>query len=195
MSVTLRKQILLKGLLVLLLAFIVSDLCIAQEKQKVKRKRYDWGNMGLGYSDQNFYSDITGTNYGVDYNILLGKIFLQGGITGYLSVSSSSSTMNGIYAGAGYGIGYYNKFLLALSICPSYLSGVYLYTDDSTQLLYSKDYRQLGITTNLQIIGKPAGDFGFGLELFGTFSKYVSTTGVRFVFHISTKPPDVIRRD
>lgn len=195
MSVILKKNNLLKVLLVLFLAFVVSDFCNAQDKQKVKRKRYDWGNLGLGYSDQNFYSDITGTNYGVDYNLLFNKIFLQAGLTGYLSVSSSSSTMNGIYAGAGYGIGYYNKFLLALSICPSYLTGVYLYTDDSTQALYSKDYRQIGITSNLQIIGKPAGDFGFGVELFGTFSKYVSTTGIRFVFHISTKPPDVIRRD
>lgn len=171
---------------------LITNNVFAQENKaeaKTKIKKYDWGNLGFGYSDQNFYSDITGTNYGFDYNILLSKIFFQTGLSGYLKVSDYSPMITSIYAGAGYGVGYYNKFMIALSLCPSYQTGFYLTQNDSSKQYFSYDYRQPGITANLQLIGKPAEDFGFGLIAYGMFNKYVSNVGLRFVLHISSKKP------
>mgnify|MGYP003345451652 FL=1 len=178
-------------------AIFITLVCVAgsinnvDAQQTKKKKYYDWGNLGFGYSDQKYFSDITGTNYGFDYNLLVKQIFFQGAVTGYFKTSNSSPNIDAISLGVGYGVGYYSHFMVALSIGAAYTSGYYFYVVDSTQTLYSKNFRTIGATPTIQIIGKPGDDYGFGLEVYGVFNKYVKNVGLRFVFNISTKPSSV----
>lgn len=164
------------------LCFMIHESLHAQEvkKKKTDPLKYDWGNIGLGFPMKQLRSDVFSQGYGLDYSRAVGPVFLQGGVSGNIHYYIPS--LFEIHFAPGYAIGYHKPVMVAMSIGPGYMSG------DAEN---GETFHSLGANGTFQLLIKPSGDIGLGVEVYFNYpflndvTKAPASNGIRVVLTIS----------
>lgn len=158
------------------LCFSITTLVAQSATKKPKKKPYQWGHLGIGYTMERLGSGGDGLNYYFDYNRAVGKIYLQGGVESF-SIFQSAYSLYSFHVAAGYVVR--NRlFLYGMFLGPALQSGY-----DSE----GKFFRKFGASANMPIAVKPLEDLGIGVSLYSNINSKVTDNGIRVMIHISSK--------